>query len=287
MLCYVSKAQIVSNARAKRKDYLMSASLPGVYPASKKDGSIYYRASITYKGNHISLGSYKTAQTAHAAYKEADALLTSDEDKMPEDYPNTASLSFFKWVILTNYHNNHIYIKTPVYLKERYFHYYLSKEEFLIFDADDLFYYSTHSIMKRGGHLFVSDYGMQVNILSRYSIKNFAVPGRDYRFANGNTNDYRYENIIIINRYHGVTCEKKGVHICYTAKIHINGNTIIGRYETEELAAIAYNKAAKILQKKGCRKNFPINYLENLTAAEYQNLYENISISHAIHTMQF
>lgn len=265
----------------------MSASLPGVYPATKKDGSTYYRASITYKNKHISLGSYKEAQSAHAAYKEAYAVLFSDENRLPEDYPDTASLAFSKWVILTNYHNNHMYIKTPIYLKERYFHYYLSKEDILVFDVDDLFYYSTHSIMRRGGHLFVADYGMQVNILSRYGIKNFAVAGRDYQFANGNPGDYRYENIIIINRYHGVTRTQKGVLTHYTAKIHVNGDTIIGRYDTEELAAIAYNKAANILRQKGCPKNFPVNYLEKLTAAEYHRLYDGIPVSAAIHAMQF
>lgn len=264
----------------------MSASLPGVYPAKKKDGTTYYRASITYRNKHISLGSYKEAYSAHTAYKEAYAVLFSAENRLPEDYPDNSSLSFSKWVILTNYHNNHMYIKTPIYLRERYFHYYLSQEDVLIFDVDDLFYYSTHSIMRRGGHLFVADYGMQVNILSRYGIKNFAVAGRDYQFANGNPGDYRYENIIIINRYHGVVRTQKGAAAYYTAKIHVNGDTIIGRYDTEELAAIAYNKAADILHQKGCPKNFPVNYLEKLTAAEYHSLYECIPISEAILKMQ-
>ena len=34
------------------------ASLPGVYKTNKKDGTLYYRASINYKGKHISLGSF-------------------------------------------------------------------------------------------------------------------------------------------------------------------------------------------------------------------------------------
>ena len=44
--------------------------------------------------------------------------------------------------------------------------------------------------MKRGGHLFVADYGMQINIMSRYGIKNYAVLGKDYRFINEDTYDY-------------------------------------------------------------------------------------------------
>lgn len=30
----------------------------GVFPARKKNGEVYYRASLTYKRKHISLGSY-------------------------------------------------------------------------------------------------------------------------------------------------------------------------------------------------------------------------------------
>lgn len=261
--------------------------LPGVYPAKKKDGSSYYRASITFRGKHISLGSFLAPEDAHAAYTDANRLLCGKKTFLPEDYPAGCHLSFSKWVVLTNFCNNHIYIKTPIYLKKRYFLYYLSQQDILVFDADDLFYYSTHSIMRRGGHLFVSDYGMQVNILSRYGIKNYAVNGKDYNFANGNTNDYRYENIIIINPYHGVSQTVRNGNICYTAKIHITGDTIIGRYESAELAAIAYNKAAKLLQKKGCRKNFPINYIENLTANRYKELYQTVQLSDAIQNMQF
>ena len=49
---------------------------------------------------------------------------------------------------------------------------------FLKFDIDDLFYYSSHKILKRQGHLYVNDYGMQITILNRYGIKNYGV--REY-----------------------------------------------------------------------------------------------------------
>ncbi|MEI3177829.1 MAG: hypothetical protein V8S31_05680 [Lachnospiraceae bacterium] len=49
--------------------------LPGVYTATKKDGTIYYRSSITYQNKHISLGSYASEDTANQAYQKADALL--------------------------------------------------------------------------------------------------------------------------------------------------------------------------------------------------------------------
>ena len=51
----------------------------GVYAAEKKDNSIYYRASITYRRKHISLGSFPTADKAHAAYTEAERILYTKE----------------------------------------------------------------------------------------------------------------------------------------------------------------------------------------------------------------
>ena len=43
--------------------------LPGVYLATKKDGTVYYRSSITYRSKHISLGSFPTEEDAHCAYR--------------------------------------------------------------------------------------------------------------------------------------------------------------------------------------------------------------------------
>ena len=51
-------------------------SLPGAFKAQKKDGTIYYRSSITYKNKHISLGSYDTEHNAHLAYMCANELLS-------------------------------------------------------------------------------------------------------------------------------------------------------------------------------------------------------------------
>ena len=53
--------------------------------------------------------------------------------------------------------------------------------------------------MKRGNHYFVADYGLQVNILNRYGIRNYSVRNRDYRFINGDETDFRRQNIEIIN----------------------------------------------------------------------------------------
>ena len=41
----------------------------GVFAAVKKDGSVYYRASITFRCKHISLGSFTSEAEAHGAYQ--------------------------------------------------------------------------------------------------------------------------------------------------------------------------------------------------------------------------
>jgi len=258
--------------------------LPGVFQAKKKNGDVYYRSSITYHSRHISLGSFPKEYLAHCAYKEAKALLAQEKKTIPDDYPASEStvLQFSKWVSLLNFKNNGIYIKTPIYLRSNFFSYYLSLDDVLTFDADDLFYYSNHSIMRRGNHLFVSEYGMQTNIHSRYGIKNFARPGIDYRFVNGDPNDFRYSNIEILNSYHGVTDTSTEHMEQYTAKIHIHGNFTIGHYQTPVEAAIAYNKAVDILREKNFPKTFEKNYIEHLRPEEYYAIYHSLAISEKI-----
>lgn len=253
--------------------------LPGVYYAQKKNGEPYYRASITYLGKHISLGSYSTETRAHKAYKLAGCVLSSPNKYCIDNYPSSCLLSFHKWVVLINLRDNRIYFKNPIYLKKSFFLYYIDKETVLKFDVEDLFYYSRHKIMKRGGYLFTSEYGMQINLLSRYGIKNFAVPGRDFLFINGDETDFRYSNIEVINRYHGVTRCIKNNEIYYQAKIHINGDYIIGRYASEEEAAIAYNKASNILKNKGLNRNYPENYIDGIDEITYAAMYQRIRIS--------
>lgn len=251
--------------------------LPGVYLAEKKDKTVYYRASITFMNKHISLGSFDTEKEASKAYEQAQKCLYGKATI--SGYKDRMTLSFDKWVTLINYRDNNMYIKTPIYLQKNYFEYYLEKDIILKFDVDDLFYYSNHKIMQRDGYLFVADYGMQVNILSRYGIKNHAVEGRDFEFANGDSSDYRYGNVRVINKYHGVSQVEKDGRVFYKAKIHINGDFVIGKYQTEVEAAIAYNKARDILLKAGFKKNFPENYIEDISAIEYAKVYSKVAVS--------
>ncbi|MDY3854454.1 MAG: hypothetical protein SO170_05815 [Butyribacter sp.] len=257
------------------------ALLPGVYQAKKKDGTIYFRSSVTFRTKHISLGSFPTEELAHKTYVEARRLLESKTPLAPDDYhtKDFPYLPFAKWISLINFKNNGFYIKTPIYLRKNFFYYYLSPTDVLTFDTDDLFYYSNHSIMRRGNHLFVAEYGMQTNIHSRYGIKNFARLNVDYRFVNGDTNDFRYSNIEILNPYHGVTLVENQTSPLYAAKIHIHGDYLIGRYQTATEAAIAYNKAVDTLESKHFKKNFEKNYIEELTAEEYKTIYQQIKIS--------
>ena len=254
----------------------------GVFRAVKKDGTVYYRASLTYRGKHISLGSYQDAGQAHEAYEEGIRLLT-DSSLSLKSYRETSPLSFEKWVCLLNFRDNGIYLGNPIYMGQQLFYYYLTPYHVLKFDLEDLFYYSSHKIMHRGNHYFVADYGMQLTLTSRYGIKSYAVPGRDYCFRNGDPTDFRRENLQIYNIYHGVrkTVTKNGQYL-YTVRIHIHGNYLVGRYATDVEAAIAYNKAIDILRSKGVANNFLPNYVEGIAPSRYAEIYSSLSIAPGI-----
>ena len=260
-------------------------SVQGVYKSHKKNGEVYYRSSLTYKNKHISLGSYSSAEDAHRAYLEAGLLLHNNTIGINQ-YHKSSRLTFEKWVVILNFRDNGLYFPNPIYISKKLFYYYLSPTLVLKFDIDDLFYYSSHKIMRRGNHYFVADYGMQVNIASRYDIKNYAVIGKDYLFINGDSTDFRRENIKILNTYHGVAEKKdtKGkLHAgSFCAYIHIRGNFLIGTYRSALEAAIAYNKAIDILKKKGVNKNFTPNYIDSIPPSRYAEIYTNVTISDKI-----
>ena len=172
----------------------------GVFQAKKKNGELYYRSSITKKGHHLSLGSFSTESEAANAYQTALRLYDDEDVTLLNLSAHHAPLSFDKAITILNHRDHGIYIKTPIYLRQGYFSYFLHGIGELKFDNDDLFYYSSHRILVHDGHLYVNDSGMQYGILARFGIKSYAVAGRDYRFANGDDHDFRYQNIIVINR---------------------------------------------------------------------------------------
>ncbi len=263
------------------KKALQTKYFPGVFPASKKNGEVYYRASLTYRRKHISLGSHSTPEQAHKAYLEGLRLLTNNEITF-RHYGESSPLSFEKWVCLLNFRDNGIYFGNPIYMGQKLFYYYMSPTHILKFDPDDLFYFSSHKIMRRGNHYFVADYGMQVNIGSRFGIKNYAVCGVDFRFRNGDSTDFRRENLEIWNTYHGVRCTQKNGRFVYTVRIHIKGSYVVGKYSTELEAAIAYNKAIDVLKKNGITKNYMPNYIEGLSPRKYAEIYSKLDISQSI-----
>lgn len=253
----------------------------GVYKATRKDGCEYYRSNIHYKNKNISLGSYDTFDEAHEVHKQARALVKDMSVNIPDAFEKYPLIPFDKAVSLVNYRNFKLYFGVPIYLNKHGFSYYLDAETELKFDNDDLFFYADHRIMRRGGHLYVNDYGMQVNILSRYGIKNYARAGLDYEFANKDETDFRYENIKVINPYYGVTMQDNSGRISYMVKIHINGNYQVGIYNDIDHAAIAYNKAVDLAKLYGLVKNYPVNFLDHLSAKEYADIYSQLHISKA------
>lgn len=255
----------------------------GVYETKLKNGTTSYRVSITHKGKHISLGSYSDLSIAENVYQYAKHIMSSDLS--PENYSIDTNFPHDKYIILINLRDNGIYFSTPIYLRKQYFEYYLSAHDVLKFDRDDLFFYASHKIQQRGGYLFVSDYGSQYKILSRYGIKPFAVYGRDYIMINNDTHDFRYSNIKIINNYMGVQKKTKNGHDKYVAQIHINGNYHIGDYETEIEAAIAYNKAVDTVHSAGLDKNYIKNYIVSINKEEYKNIYDKLTISNKLKIM--
>ena len=262
----------------------------GVSIAHKKDNSIYYTASVTHKGKHVSLGSFATDLEAHRCYLAArDVLESPDRHYIDEALHSTSYqsgiLPFDKWVCLVNFRDNNIYIKTPIYLFKKYFLYFLEPDTVLKFGADDLFYYSNHRILRRKGYLFVNDYGSQTSILSRYGVKPYAREGIDYYFANKDPYDFSYGNLRLTNPYNGVEEITVNGRTVYRTRIHINGNYIVGRYPTLKEAAIAYNKAIDTLKSKGINRNYTANYLEDVSSIEYASIYSRIRISKRIRNL--
>lgn len=109
----------------------------------------------------------------------------------------------------------------------------------------------------------------------------------DFTFVNGNENDYRYSNLNVLNPYHGVTIVHDNGHTEYIAKLHLNGNYLIGRFPSLIEAAIAYNKAVDLACMHGCTKQFPQNYIDSLSSKEYLAYYKKITLPDRLLSYRF
>ena len=63
--------------------------------------------------------------------------------------------------------------------------------------------------------------------------------------------------------------------------IHLNGDFIIGRFNTEEEAAESYNKAVDYCKDHGFDKNFIQNYVVEYSPKEYADVYVEIKLTGA------
>ncbi len=254
----------------------------GVYTTRTKGGTVYYKASITLRRRHISLGSYADPAVAHQAYLEAKALAALPQPPDPDGWPPEGALPLEKWVCLANFLRSGIYTPRPLYLRHRYFEYYLSAEEVLKFDMEDFLYYSSHKISRRGGHLFVADFGMQLRIGLRYGIRAYGVEGRDFCFANGDTLDYRRENLRIHNGWHGVYPQGGSGGPSYVCRIQVRGLWKVGVYAQALEAAAAYNKAALYLMERGLPRRICLNDLSELPPDRLEALYASVCLPRRI-----
>ena len=263
----------------------------GAYLWKDKSGKIWYRSKISHKGVSVSLGSFATEEEANAACEEArmlyesdisiDRVVLSDRQRKAHRDENGRRDCFLpgsKVVSIINHRDHHIYIKTPIYIRSSYFSYYLDDGTELKFDMDELFFYSSHRILKRGGCLYVNDLGMQIRLLDRYGIHNFSVAGRDYEFVDKDPCNMMSANILVINPYFGVQKKKAGPTYYYECSIHLNGDYLIGRFNDVVTAATAYNKAVDYARDHGMKKQFPENYIDGLSPRKYAEIYTSVEL---------
>lgn len=243
-----------------------------IYPALSNNKEIY-KAYFVYKKHKIYLGQFLSYESAESALREA-AEISNSSPGIPDF--DKYKLSYKKIVIICNLRDNDKYFKNPIYLYPAFFHYYLPENCFLIFDLKDLLYFSTYKIYKRGQYLYTQDSISQKNILSRFGIPNHSVAGKDYIFLNGNSYDFRRDNLKVINQFKGVSKNDKDK---YTATIFTDKNITIGHYDSELEAAIAYNKACDMLVSQHILDNPIQNNIEFITRSEHDAIYEKVDVS--------
>ena len=250
-----------------------------IYTTTIND-TVNYKTYFTHNKKKLSLGTFKTSDIANTAILEATKIINEKERNLDESYINSFKvLDYKKVVTICNFRDNNKFIKNPIYIYKDYFKYYLSSDLFLVFDTKDLFFFSSYKIYKRGKYIYTQDNISQQNILSRFGIQNHSVSGRDYIFKNGNVYDFRKQNLQVLNSYKGVTQKIKEYETIYITTIFKDKNIVVGHYNSELEAAIAYNKAGDLLINLGLKKDFIKNEINFITKSEYNEIYNNIIVS--------
>ncbi|ONI38134.1 hypothetical protein AN639_05805 [Candidatus Epulonipiscium fishelsonii] len=187
-------------------------------------------------------------------------------------------LSFNKVVILINLRDNGTYFKNPIYTHKNYFSYYISPDIELLFDLIHLFFFATYKIYKRGNLFYTQQTFTQSSILNRLGIIPSSRANIDYKFKNDNPFDFRSHNLEILKRYYGVSRIEKDEKILYQTRISKPNTIIIGVFESEVEAAIAYNKAVDYLKSIGKQYKLNSNIIIYITKQEYENIYSKIEL---------
>lgn len=229
-----------------------------------------------FKRKKIYIGIFESEETAQSAYAYCHQLLHTNV--LPQPFL-PQYITFKKYITLINLRDHGVWINQPIYLYDTYFQYFLSANLILTFDLKDLFFFSTSKIYKRGNYLFTTNRHSQCSILTRFGLPAKSIYGRDYLFANKNRYDFRRSNLIILNHYRGVSCKEKHGQLLYTTKIYHGRSLLVGHYDSEVVAAIAYNKAFDTLIALGVFRDYTPNTIPYLTQSEYQSIYNQISLT--------
>lgn len=247
-----------------------------IYPHIKGDLTTY-KVYFLHEKKKIYLGAYPSSEEAQLALKEAHDIIKAPFGALDFTY---SIIDYKKVISLCNFRDYKVYIKNPIYLKDKYFYYYLSKDIILTFDMKDLLFFSTYKVCKRGNYLYTQDSISQQSLLNRFGILSHSVPGKDYVFRNGNPYDFRRDNLEVINNYKGVSKKEKDGQTFYVASIYTTQPLVLGHYTSEIEAAIAYNKAIDFLMAtSSTTRDYIPNSIPFLTKSEYDAIYEGITLS--------
>ncbi|MGL4738283.1 MAG: hypothetical protein ACRCW2_12610 [Cellulosilyticaceae bacterium] len=249
--------------------------MPYIYPITKHNRT-QYTVYYLYKSKKIYIGIFVSELQAQKAYDYCHHIL--DHTLTLEDFI-PGIIDFKKWISLINLRDHGVWINQPIYLYETFFKYFLEEKIVLTFDLKDLFFFSTSKISKRGNYLFTTNRHSQSSILTRFGLPPKSTYGKDYEFANGDRYDFRRTNLIIHTHYQGVSCKRSTNKCLYTTRIYHHKPIVVGHYESEVTAAIAYNKAIDTLMTMGVSREYTPNTIPYLTHSEYQAIYEGIRLT--------